>query len=257
MTPHIDIHEGRGPYLLLLHGFLSSRAQWAANLEGLKRFSRPVVVELWGHGRSPVPAETKLYTVDAWIGIFERLREQLGAERWYVCGQSFGAGITMRYCLAHPERIAGQAWTNSVSAMEPSLADADGLASLTAKLESEDGNAVLQSLPYHPRFARRLPEAVLGPLLEDAESLSPVAVARLLRGIVPGLCVAEELHRIAVPTLLVNGRFEARFQPLRDRFAGALPSANIVDIDSGHSINAEAPEAFNAALEAFLKSRET
>ena len=32
---HVDVHDGNGPYLLLVHGMLSSRVQWMPNLDAL------------------------------------------------------------------------------------------------------------------------------------------------------------------------------------------------------------------------------
>ena len=40
MQLHYDVHEGAGEPLLLLHGFLSSRAQWLENIPVLKSFCR-------------------------------------------------------------------------------------------------------------------------------------------------------------------------------------------------------------------------
>ena len=52
--------------------------------------------------------ETAAYRVEAYHQAFEAIRQELGAERWLVCGQSFGAGLTMGYALRHPERLYGQ-----------------------------------------------------------------------------------------------------------------------------------------------------
>ena len=50
------VHKGEGPPLLMLHGVLSSNAQWSPNIEALSRVSTPVTVELWGHGDSGLVA---------------------------------------------------------------------------------------------------------------------------------------------------------------------------------------------------------
>src|SRR5271170_4917873 len=114
MDMNVEIHgDGGKPYLLLVHGLLSSRAQWRPNLRALSAVSTPVVVELLGHGRSSSPAASEAYSVAAYVRRFEALRERLGVERWFICGQSFGAGLTIRYALEHPERIVGQIFTNT------------------------------------------------------------------------------------------------------------------------------------------------
>jgi len=115
---HFDLHPGAGPAVMLLHGFLSSRAQWRANLPGLGKFCRPVTVELWGHGRSPTPDDTRQMEPLAYVEQFEAIRRELGIDRWYVVGQSFGAGLTLLYSLQHPQVVFGQAFCNSNSALE-------------------------------------------------------------------------------------------------------------------------------------------
>ena len=78
MHLHWQTHGGNGPYLLLVHGMLCSRAQWLWNLPALKRVCRPVTVELWGHGRSPSPETVGHYAPKHYITEFEAIREQLG-----------------------------------------------------------------------------------------------------------------------------------------------------------------------------------
>ena len=87
---HYEVHDGAGPYLLLVHGFLSSRAQWVLNLDALSDVARPVVVEMYGHGRSPSPDDPAIYAPKNYVAEFERIRGELGVERWLVCGQSLG-----------------------------------------------------------------------------------------------------------------------------------------------------------------------
>ena len=250
---HVEVHEGTGPYLLLVHGICSSRAQWRPNLAGLAGFSRPAVVELLGHGRSPSPAEDAPYTVEAYIARFEAIRESLGVERWALCGQSFGAGLTLNYALAHPARIAGQVFTNSNSALakrNPAITDVMRLARLAGF--EDRGRAALEAMPFYPKRTGRLAPEVEAELLADAELISLSGVAQGLRHTSPGLSVIERFAETRVPTLLVNGRREKSFQPVRDEAARLLPALQIVDLDGGHPVNLDQPEAFNAAVRAFL-----
>lgn len=80
---HAVVHDGDGPHAVLLHGLLGSRSYWLDNLDALQAVCRPVVVELWGHGRSPAPADPARYEPDAYADELERLRIGLGAERWF------------------------------------------------------------------------------------------------------------------------------------------------------------------------------
>src|SRR5206468_12472787 len=154
---HYDVHDGEGPHALLVHGVLSSRSQWLANLEALRAVCRPVVVELYGHGRSPSPEEPFAYSPAGYVEEFERLRRLLGVERWLLCGCSLGAGLTVRYALDHPGRVIAQVFTNSLSAfaddawreqVSPSIEAA-------ARALEEHGRSVLESLPMNPSRGRR------------------------------------------------------------------------------------------------------
>ncbi|HEY3887287.1 MAG TPA: alpha/beta hydrolase [Caulobacteraceae bacterium] len=252
---HVEVSErGVGPYLMLVHGLCSSRAQWRPNLAELERFCRPVVVELLGHGRSETPDDPAAYAVAAYIARFEALRMDLGVERWAVCGQSFGAGLTLNYALAHPERIAAQAFTNSSSALGPAYPAAGEAARLErlAGFEAR-GRAALEAMPFYPKRTGRLPAAVEDELVGDAELISVHGVAQGMRWTSPGLSVAARFGEMRMPTLLVNGRREKRFQPLRDRAEEALPGLRIADLEGGHPVNLDCPDEFVGAVRALLE----
>lgn len=250
MRLHVDLEGGTGPHLLLIHGFMASRAQWLANLARLRTVCRPVVVELWGHGRSPTPTDPDSYRVDGYVRQFEQIRGELGVPEWFVCGQSFGAGLAIRYALACPGAVQGLIITNSVSALAPPAPDGDREAAASAILAG--GHDGLRTMPYYPRAGGRLPAGVAAGLIADAELLSPTAIAQAIRFTGPDLAAGAALSELSIPTLLVNGAWERAFQPLRQGLPDRLPSAEIVDLAAGHAINAEAPEAFDAAVADFL-----
>ena len=253
MLPHFEVHPGRGPHLLLVHGMLSSRAQWMLNLEALGEVATPVVLELWGHGRSPVPDDPALYHPDGYVATFERLRERLGAERWCLCGQSFGAGLTLRYALTHPGRVIAQAFTNTNGGLADAVTVRSYRENAKARLAlAADGHAGLERIPVHPIHARRLPEAVKAALLADAALHKPEAFKLTFQYSSPHISVRERVAGNRVPTLLLCGRHEARFKPVRDFVEAEMPHAEVVDLEGGHGVNIQAAEAFNRIAAAFL-----
>jgi 2-succinyl-6-hydroxy-2,4-cyclohexadiene-1-carboxylate synthase len=249
---HVEAHAGAGPPLLLVHGICSSRAQWRPNLAGLAEFCTPVVVELLGHGRSESPDEPSEYELPAYIDRFEAIREGLGADRWAICGQSFGAGLTLNYALRRPERIRAQVFTNSASALRPErpVLSAAAQRERIAAYEAQ-GRAALEAMAFYPKRTGRLAPEIEAELVGDAELISLSGMARSVIT-VAGFSVASRLGEIATPTLLVNGAREKSFQPLRDAAAKALPGLEIVDLEGGHPINLDRPAEFNAAVRAFL-----
>lgn len=254
MLPYWEVHDrGNGPYMLMVHGFLSSRAQWRINLPALTEVCRPVLLELLGHGRSPAPADPVPYQVQSYIRAFEHIRTEVGADRWLVCGQSFGAGLAIQYALEHADRVMGLAFTNSISALSPK-GDEERAAAQKERADTiaAGGKAALQSLRIHPSHAKRFPEEIKAELVADADMLAPEAILRSIGLTSPNLSIAHRLPEIAVPAVLVNGLWEKRFQPMRDRVAAEVPGITIVDLPGGHSINIEAAAGFDEAIRSLV-----
>jgi pimeloyl-ACP methyl ester carboxylesterase len=254
---HCEIHQGEGPFLLLVHGVLTGRSLWRSNLAALARVARPVVVELWGHGRSPAPDDPARYHPDAFVRALEEIRTELGADRWVLCGQSLGAALTLRYSLEHPDRVIAQIFTNSTSA----LAGADWVASTRANAPglaealSSGGRAALERLPIHPVHATRMPAEARAALLEDAALLDAGGVARLFRYTIPESSLRDRVGENRVPTLLVCGERETRFRPHREFAEQHMPVLEVAPVDAGHAVNVEAGGAFDTVVAAFVRRR--
>jgi pimeloyl-ACP methyl ester carboxylesterase len=250
------VHDGTGPYLLLVHGFLSGRSQWLPNLAALAEVSRPVVIELWGHGGSPSPEPPHHYEPDGYIEAFEVIRESLAVERWWICGQSLGATLTLRYAALKPGRILGQIFTNTNSG----LADADWTAMRlrmtreAADLVERAGMEAAEAMEVHPRHARNLPPDLHEALLEDAKRHDHAGVVGTLRYTSPDTLVRERLPDNRVPSLLVSGEREKRFVPIREFVESTMPQLTVAKTQGGHSVNIDAPQAFNSAVVDFIRA---
>lgn len=256
MTLEYRVHEGWGPHLLLVHGFLTGPSQWTANLAELAEHCTPVTVSLWGHAGAPSPDDPAVYDPEHYVTLFEEVREQVGADQWFVLGYSLGAGLTIRYALTHPERVIGHAFTNSTSAMadtEQQQAWLDNAEASAARIR-EGGHAVMERIAVHPRHARKLPAPIYQALQEDAARHDPAGIANAMLRTNPHASVRQRLGENTRPALLLCGTRERRFRPHRDHAAAVMPHLEVADLDAGHGMNMEAPEAFNAALIRFLRT---
>ena len=255
MTPYWEVHSGQGPFLLLVHGFLCSRAQWTPNLDALGSVCRPVVVELYGHGRSPSPEDVGAYTPAAYVRVLDAIRAELGAASWFVGGGSLGGALALRYALTRPEVVQGVIFTNSMAAFAPTDQIEQRLregARSAARVRLR-GMREIDRIRVHPRHARRLPGEIHKALLEDARLLDTEGVANTMRHTTPRASVRGDLATIRVPALLACGRFERRFRPHRD-FAARMPGLAVVDMDAGHAVNMQAADQFNSAVIDFVSA---
>lgn len=251
---HWDVHAGTGEHLLLVHGFVSSRTQWLPNLDALRRVARPVVVELYGHGRSPSPDDRNAYTAAAYAEQFEAIREAVGADRWIVAGHSLGTALALHYVLAKPGSVLGHVMTNSNSA----VADAawfegrrEQQAEMARSLESAAPGDIVTS-PFFPGRVRGLTPDVVAAFEADAGLHSPIGLARSVRYTTPTTSSRDLVSTNTVPTLLVAGRRERAFDESREFLAATMPGIEVVDVDAAHAVNLEAPAAFDAAVADFV-----
>ena len=254
ILPDWHVHEGNGPHLLLVHGFLSSRSQWLLNLDALAEGCTPVTVELFGHHDSPSPEDPECYTPAYYLRAFEAIREELGADRWFLLGYSMGAGLTLRYALDHPDRVIGHLFTNSTSG----LADAQGQAKLKENAANsalrirEGGQAAMLRIPEHPKHGWRLPEPVHKALVEDARSHKPEGVANTISITIPDISQRQRLKENARPACMIWGSKEKRFAQMAEYAIQHMPQLTTEKLDAGHGMNMEDPAGFNEAVLRFL-----
>lgn len=244
-------------WLLLVHGMLASRVLWQPNIERLGAVHDLVLVDLPAHGATAAAGSwgggSEAWHPDAMVARFEAIRSETGISRWFVCGQSFGAGLTVRYALTHPERVPAQVLTNARTVFRDER-DADEQAARdrrAARLRAE-GRAALRQERFHPRFARRFPPELRDRLSADADAMDVSGYTRLLEWTLPQATLRDRVRDCKVPSLLVNGRHERAFQAARAELGMLWPALEIADIDGGHAVNVENPEGFDAAVLAFL-----
>lgn len=249
------VHPGQGPYLGLLHGFLSSGRQWLLNLEALSEVCTPVTIDMWGHGDSPAPSDLDLYRPQAYVDQLEHIREKLGANQWFLCGYSLGAGITIRYTHQYPERVLAHGLTNSNSAFANDTLVQEWQASAEASAKSirAGGLSAIERIAVHPRHARRLPQTVYDALLQDSKKLSPDAVANTLLRTNVDVSTRDIASTNPRPALLAFGRHEKRFSAAKDWALANMANLKVIEMDAGHAVNMEDAEAFNAAWIAFIR----
>jgi proline iminopeptidase len=66
--------------------------------------SRAILMDQRGCGRSKPHGSIEANTTEHLIADFERLREELGIDKWHVFGGSWGSTLGLAYAQAHPDR---------------------------------------------------------------------------------------------------------------------------------------------------------
>ena len=99
--------EGRGPPLLLIHGFGTSSFTWRHIAPELASTHRVIAVDLKGFGQSDKPFDDR-YSVRDQAELLAQFIEDHDLRNLTVVGHSFGGGIALQLALDHDRRLEGR-----------------------------------------------------------------------------------------------------------------------------------------------------
>ncbi len=212
------------------------------------------------------------YSLASYVGDVEALREQLGVEQLDLLGFSHGGCVAMAYAAAHPGRVrrlllvdtlavwgeeAEAAMQRGVEARsgEPWFADA------AKAIEEEQGGEFASAAELIANLQRQIPlyfhrwegnEQAGRELATDFAEAKPLHHFNTVE--FPTLDLRDELRSIEAPTLVVVGDDDFICGPAcADAIVRELSNGQLVTIpEAGHLVYVEQPEAFRAALTAFL-----
>ena len=259
---NVDV-RGRGPALLLLHGFTGSAATWTPHLSasgGWRGFTT-VAVDLLGHGASDCPADPRRYRMERCLEDLVALLERLDVRRTAVLGYSMGGRVALHLALQAPERL----WALILESASPGIEDAcerearaRSDAALAEAIERDGVEAFVERWQALPLFdsQARLPAAVRQELRRQRLGNDQRGLANSLRGLGAGqqAPVLARMGGIGIPALLIAGALDDKYCDLARRMAAALPCARTEIVpDAGHAVHLERPEAFAGAVRGFLQ----
>lgn len=99
---------GRGPALLMVHGFPRTSLMWRYVAPRLAANYTVICVDLRGYGRSGIPASTEdhyPYTKRAMANELVEVMAKLGFPRFSIVGHDRGGRVSYRLALDHPEKV--------------------------------------------------------------------------------------------------------------------------------------------------------
>ena len=218
-----EVHGDGAPQVLLIHGWLTSRAVWA-EVADLLAAAQPVLVpDLVGFGDSGGEAPSELQPqVDELLALLD----DLGIDRIHVAGHSMGGGIAQLLAVTAPERVA------SLTLVAPVPASGFPLPpEIYAQFESIGGNAEALQGFLTPQFAD--PERV--PLFVDEAMKASVESAKNSLAAWTSCSFAAGLGAIQVPTVVVCGAKDPFLtaEVLQPAVVDAISGARLETLDSG------------------------
>ena len=235
---------GDGPALVLSHGVGGNHASWFPQIAALSARYRLVT---WDHRGFGLSTDAEGIGRAGFVDDLEAVMDAVGVRRGVLVGQSMGGGTSLAFTCAHPDRVAGLVMADSLAQAELPTTLAARLAANAAKTaELSQVERVLGST-----FQREHPA---GTILYGQIASFNATNLRTLRGQMPSFS-AGALEATKVSTLFVVGDEDVLFPPWAVRgYQNLVEGSRYVELArTGHSAFFERPDAFNAALEAWLE----
>jgi 3-oxoadipate enol-lactonase len=240
----------RAPTVLLLHGATLDHHAWDRQVDALEEHYRVVVPDLRGHGESPMEGR---FEFEAAVDDVLTLLDELDVERVALVGLSLGGNIAQEIVYRAPERVDALVVADATCNTAPRnpLQAPMTIAWL----------AMLTTMISRHRFLQRSAAAIaqdeeVQQYVMAANKYRPTAeIVQILASLLRSALHPDADYRLPVPTLLVHGDGD-RIGDIVDgtrKWAAREPLAEYVILPgAGHASNQDNPEAFNAALTAFL-----
>jgi pimeloyl-ACP methyl ester carboxylesterase len=255
-TDGAEIHyeeTGAGDPVLFLHGLGSSTLDWESQFLAFAGRYRVIAVDARGSGESrDLRKPSGPFTVAEFARDALAVLDHLGAAPAHVVGLSMGGVVAFQMAVTRPQAMRTMTIVNSAPAFEVSGTGARAIILLRRAI----------SRLFGPKGMARMLAPKLFPKPEQ-EPLRQRFIARMARNrrgayiatqlAVLGWSVADLLETIAVPTLVVSAEHDYPFLANKQAWVRRMPRAEYMEVpDAHHALPVEAPEAFNAALGAFL-----
>lgn len=183
-----------------------------------------IALDTRGHGQSP--RGTKPFTIEQFSCDLYDFMKSREISKAVILGFSDGANIAMKFAIRHPGMV-------KALILNGGNLNAAGV-KRTTQLPIEIGYRIAR------HFVKRSPKAkrnveMLG-LMVNEPNIDP-----------------RELSRITAPTLVICGTRDMIRESHTREIAAGIPNAELTIIRGDHFIANKHPEAFNRAVDAFLK----
>ncbi len=252
MSLHVET-LGRGPDLVMLHGWALHSGIWAGMQEPLSRHFRLHLLDLPGHGQS-VAGDSQ--TFDAWVSEIAAMLP----ERAAVCGWSLGGQIALELAVREPRRVERVILVSTTPSFitrgDWTLGIEPGVLEQFAKDLAIDYASTLQRfLALQVRGSIRSTDILraLKSMIFVRGRPSPAALEAGL-GALLNNDLRSRVRQVSQPALVIHGSRDVLCPPQAGEWlAGHLPNARLRLLSHcGHAPFLSCPGEISGALSDFL-----
>jgi 3-oxoadipate enol-lactonase len=222
-------YEGHGDGLqtmIFAHGLLWSGQMFAQQVGAFQQHYRCITFDWRGQGQSE--ATQAGYDMESLYADTLALIDALDIKKYHFVGLSMGGFIGLRLAARRPDAVASLILLGASADPEPAA-----------------------NIPKY-RLRAQLREEWRRRLLANHR----IGITRATKGVITRRGIADQLHSIKAPTLILVGDQDKATPPaVAQRIHARIPQSQLAIIPgAGHTSTVEEPEAVNAAILAFLST---
>lgn len=250
----VYLEGGRGPAIVLLHGYSSSKDSWYRLSPYLKDY-HVIIPDLPGHGESSKLINSR-YDVASQIQRLHKFMQHLKIDKFNIAGNSMGGWFSGVYAVAYPDEVLSVGFFNAAGVKSPQMSDVMEMRQKGENpllLRDEDDLPRLMSLiffkpPYMPYPVRKM-------FVREAR-INHSFNEKIMNDITPDVFSLEkDLPKIKAPSLILWGDHDRIIDvssvPVFEK--GLKNYKTVIIKDCGHAPMIEKPQETAAAYLNFIK----
>jgi len=257
--------SGSGTPILFVHEFAGDHRSWALQVRHFAKSHRCIAYAARGYPPSDVPRDVSSYTQARAVEDAVSVLDSAHAGKAHVVGLSMGGFATLHLVLTHPDRVQSAVIGGVGYGAQPEMQEQFRRESnaIAEAFESQGSAEVAESYAVGParvQLENKNPETWRD-FKHALARHDAIGAANTMRGVQaarPSLyAMQEQLRAVRTPVLILAGdEDEGSLEPSLMLKRTIPTSALAVLPRTGHTLNLEEPELFNATVERFIAAVE-
>lgn len=249
--------SGKGPVIVLLHGFTGSHQTWSNFVSAYQHSFQLITIDLPGHGHTVTGTPR---TMETCCHDLARLLKYLQIGQIHLVGYSMGGRLALFFSLLYPHLISSlvlESASPGIESNDERKKRETNDEQLAQRIETGGVRKFVDFWEDISMFAsqKKLPQASRQTIRRERLNQTKEGLATSLRfmgtGSQPSLW--HKLDQLTKPVLLITGELDHKFVAINEQMHSCfINSTYMITEKSGHAIHVENPVKFGKLVTAFI-----
>jgi pimeloyl-ACP methyl ester carboxylesterase len=244
---------GKGPALVLLHGFPDNHTIWTNVMPVLAKQFTIIAPDLPGAGKSPLSGQSMLTDIATDIA---KLLEQLNIDKAIIAGHSMGGYTALAFAGQYPQMVDGISMINSTSKPDDNEKKETRRKVIAIVKNGGRETFVRQMTPnlFAPQFVAHNPQMV-SYKLSVALQMQDEGIINCYEAMIARTDCSNILRKATFPVQWIRGLHDNIIDFRKSLSECQLSDINFVSLyrNSGHMSHLEEPDLFVSDLLGFAR----